>query len=654
MKSFKKTIRNFFLVAILISILCLGIYGYSKISFTLELRSANNISLYDIHDEMFFRGSGMNEWISLDEISPYLINATISTEDKNFYNHFGFDFARILKASYVNITSRSKKQGASTISQQYVKNLFLDFDKTWERKWNELWLTLNVELHYTKEEILEGYLNTINYGHGMYGIENASWFYFNKSASDLSLAEASILVGIPKSPSNYSPIVNYDLAKKRQLMILEGMVKNKYITEEEKDSAYQEKLTFVGKKNSISLSTALYYQDAVLKELASIPSIPKSFLDTGGLKIYTNFDIDAQTILEEKMEKNLKDNEKIQVSAMMMNPNTGGIIALIGGRDFAKSQYNRAVSSVRQVGSAMKPLLYYAALENGFTPSTTFTSEQTTFTFSNNKTYSPKNASEIYGNKPISMAAAIAYSDNVYAVKTHLFLGEDMLVQMAKRLGITSKLEAVPSLALGTNEINMIEITTAYAAFANLGYKVIPHFIRRVEDINGNVLYEVDDTKELVLNSSLAFILNDLLTTTYDKNFIDYNYPTVLGIASKLSRKYSIKSGTTDTDSWTIGFTPDLITSVWVGYDDNSSIETSDYMYTKNIFADTMEAYLKGKEDHWYSMPSNVVGMLVDPISGSPITTNSNKKRLLYYLRGSEPFLNTSVSKEESIEKEQE
>lgn len=637
MKIIKKIIKTGFFLAVIISILSLGIYGYSRVSPKLELKSANNIALYDMNNELFFQGSGTNEWISLNEISTHLINATISTEDKNFYKHFGFDFLRILKAGYVNIVSGSKKQGASTISQQYVKNLFLSFDKTWERKWNELWLTLNVEFHYSKDEILEGYLNTINYGHGMYGIENASWYYFNKSASDLTLAEASILVGIPKSPANYSPIVNYDLAKKRQLMILEGMVKNGYITDSEKEEAYKEELTFVGKKNSINLSTALYYQDAVLEELESISSIPTSFLDTGGLKIYTNFSLEAQTILEEKMNDNLKDNSELQVAAMMMNPNNGQIIALIGGRDYSTSQYNRAISSVRQVGSTMKPLLYYSALENGFTASTTFTSEQTTFTFSDNKTYSPKNANEVYGNKPISLAAAIAYSDNVYAVKTHIFLGEDSLVQMGNRLGITSPLSAIPSLALGTNEINMIEITSAYAAFANLGYKVIPHFIRKVEDIDGNVLYEVDDTKELVLNSSLTFILNDLLTTTYDKNFIDYNYPTVLGIASKLSRKYAIKSGTTQTDSWTIGYTPDLVTSVWVGYDDNQNISVDDYMYTKNIFADAMEAYFKGKEENWYSMPSNVVGLLVDPISGKPLTENNGKQRLLYYLRGTEP-----------------
>ena len=643
MKIFKKIFKFLFFAFLLLFILGFSLYGYSRVSSKLEIKNANNISLYDKDGNLFFMGNGTSQWISLDDISKYLIDATISTEDKNFYNHFGFDFLRILKAGWVNITSGKTKQGASTISQQYVKNLFLDFDKTWERKWNELWLTLNMEIHYSKDEILEGYLNTINYGHGMYGVENASQFYFNKSAKDLTLAEAAILVGIPKSPSNYSPIVNFELSKSRQKMVLSGMVKNGYITEEEMEEAYNQELTIIGKKNSINLSTLMYYHDAVLNELENIDDIPTSFLDTGGLKIYTALDLNAQSILEEKMNDNLKDNDKIQANAIMMDPDTGAIIALVGGRDYSTSQYNRAISSKRQVGSVMKPILYYSALENGFTSSTCFTSEETTFTFSNNQNYSPKNANEVYGNKPISLAAAIAYSDNVYAVKTHIFLGEESLVNMAMRLGISSPMAEVPSLALGTSEMNILELTSAYAAFANEGYKVNPHLITRVEDNNGNVLYEVDDVKESILNPSLVYILNNLLTSTYDSTFIDYNYPTVLAIASKLSRKYSIKSGTTATDSWTVGYNPDIITTVWVGYDDSSNISSSDYMYTKDIWADTMEAYLKDRENVWYDMPDNVVGVMVDPISGLPVDDSSKKKKVLYYLKGTEPNENQVV-----------
>lgn len=639
---FKKSFKYLLFVFLIISALSLCGYGYAKLSTNLEIKSANNISLYDGNNELFFQGNGTSKWVGLNNISQNVIDATISTEDKNFYKHFGFDFLRIIKAGYVNITSGETKQGASTISQQYVKNLFLDFDKTWERKWNEMWLTINVELHYSKDEIIEGYLNTINYGHGMYGIEKAANYYFNKSAKELSLAEASMLVGIPKSPSNFSPLVNPTLAKSRQKLILQGMVKNGYITEEEMNNALNEKLTFYGKESTNNLNTLMYYKDAVLKELEDISSIPTSFLDTGGLKIYTTLDIEAQTALEESINKNVTTDE-IQASAITMNPNNGEILALVGGRDYAKSEFNRATNSVRQVGSTMKSFLYYSALENGFTSSTAFTSEQTTFTFSNNSTYSPKNANEIYGNIPISLATAISYSDNIYAVKTHMFLGEETLVNMAKRLGITADISANPSLPLGTNEINIIEMTAAYATFANEGYKITPHLIKRVEDLNGNVLYEYKEEKELILNSSLVYILNELLTTTYDSAFIDYNYPTILSIAAKMSRKYAVKSGTTATDLWTIGYTPQVITSVWIGYDNNKEIPTKEYMSAKNVWIDSMESYLKDKEKVWYTKPSNVVGYLVDPISGKPATEDLKHKKILYYIKGTEPTGNELV-----------
>lgn len=639
---FKKFFKYTLFLTLLIGSLFLCGYGYSKLSNKLEIKSANNISMYDNANEAFFQGNGTSKWVNLNDISKNVINATISTEDKKFYKHFGFDFLRIAKASFVNIKNRKTMQGASTISQQYVKNLFLDFNKTWERKWNEMWLTLNVEIHYSKDEILEGYLNTINYGHGMYGIEKAANYYFNKSSKDLSLAEATMLVGIPKSPSNFSPLVNPTLAKKRQTIILEGMVKNGYITEEEKENAINEELSFYGKESQDSLSSVMYYKDAVIKELENIKSIPTSFLDTGGLKVYTTLDLNAQKSLEDSVSKNLK-GKSLQTAAITMNPENGEILGLIGGVDYSKSGFNRATNSIRQVGSTMKTFLYYAALENGFTPSTAFTSEQTTFTFSNKQSYSPKNANEVYGNIPISLATAISYSDNIYAVKTHMFLGEDTLVNMAKRLGITAKLSANPSLPLGTNEINIIEMTSAYATFANEGYKVTPHLIKKVEDQNGNVLYEYKEEKEMILNSSLTYILNELLTTTYDKSFIDYNYPTILSLAAKMSRKYAVKSGTTATDLWTIGYTPQAITSVWVGYDENKEISSKEYQCAKNIWIDTMETYLKDKEKTWYTKPNNIVGYLVDPISGKPANEESKHKKILYYLKGTEPTGNEMV-----------
>jgi len=614
-----------------------GIYLYAKITPKLSINSANSFYLYDSKGELF--PGSTDDWISLNEISPHLINATISIEDKNFYSHQGFDFLRILKALYINIKNGKNLQGASTISQQYAKNLFLDFDKTWERKIEEAWLTVRLESHYTKEDILEGYLNTINYG-GIFGIENASYYYFGKSAKDLTLAEASILAGIPKSPSNYSPLINEDNAKKRQYLILQSMLKNGYINSSDMSKAYNTELTYMGKSNKSESTTLMYYQDAVMSELKTIKSIPSSFLTTGGLKIYTNLDMKTQLSMEENMNKYIAEDSSIQMSAIMMKPESGEVIALIGGRDYSKSQYNRATQAKRQVGSTMKPFLYYAALENGFTPSTTFTSSKTTFAFSHDKTYSPQNFGDTYPDKPISMAAALAYSDNIYAVKTHLFLGEETLVNTAKRVGIEQELKPLPSLALGSQEISLMDMSRGYATLANEGYKVTPHLINRVEDINGNVLYEFNETPENVLNKSITYILNEMLSNCYSTNFIDYTYPTCINIAPKVSNKYAVKTGSTDTDNLVFGYNKDILMGIWTGYDNNELTNTTDGNNIKNVWIDTVETYLKNIETSWYKMPSNVVGSLVNPVSGQLITDTNSKKTMLYYIKGTEPSIN--------------
>ena len=633
MKKLFKLIKYLFIIML---ISCIGIFVYIKLSPKLEINNANNLILYDSNNNVFFEGSQSKEWVDLDNISPYLINSTICTEDKNFYKHFGFDFFRILKASIINIKNRSTKQGASTITQQYAKNLFLSFDKTWKRKWDEAWYTIRIESNYSKDEILEGYLNTINYGHGQYGIAKASKYYFNKEPKDLTLAEASILTGIPKSPANYSPLVNYDLAKKRQLTVLNCLKKNGYITDDDLDNAYNEELVFKSSEEDDSINSIVYYQDAVMDELESISTIPKSYENIKELKVYTNLNIDMQKQLEITINETIPEDSAIQTSVVMMNPNTGGIVALIGGKNYLDSSYNRATQSMRQVGSTMKPYLYYAALENGFTTSSTFTSEPTTFNTDNN-TYSPKNYNDIYGNKPISMATAVAYSENIYAVKTHMFLGSDALINVARRVGITSKLEDIPSLPLGTNEISIIEMAAGYSAFANEGYKISPHFIEKVEDNDGNILYQNKNTKELVLNSSLTYILNNMLTATYDPDYIDYNYPTAISLSPKLTHKYSLKSGTTNSDNWNIGYNKDIVCAVWVGYDDNTSLVKSDYKYAQNIWFNSVEYYEKDKEVSWYTKPKNVSVVLVDPISGKPVDENAPKKKFMYFIKGTEP-----------------
>lgn len=635
MKLLKKFSKIFIVFILVFFTIYSGIYIYAKYTSKLPIDKANSYYLYD-KDGNVYSNRGSDEWVSLKNISKDLINATISTEDKNFYEHSGFDFLRIVKALAINVKNRQTVQGASTITQQYAKNLFLDFDKTWARKLEEAWLTIRLESQYSKDQLLEGYLNTINYG-GIYGIENAAEYYFGKDAKDLDLAESSILAGIPKSPSNYSPISNEKASKERQKVILNSMVKNKYISESQANSAYEKELTYIGSKKQSDLKTLMYYQDAVISELKSIDSIPTSFLKTGGLKIYTNLDMNAQTIMENSINTNLESNQKLEVASIVMDPQNGKVLALAGGRDYSKSQYNRAISAKRQVGSTMKPFLYYAALENGFTASTTFTSEKTTFTFSENKTYSPKNYNNNYPNKEISMAAAITYSDNIYAVKTHLFLGEDTLVNFGKRIGISNNLASVPSLPLGTEEISLIDMMKGYATFANEGYSIEPYFITKVEDANGNILYKKKEEKNNILNSSIVYVLNELLSNCYSKEFIDYNTPTCMTIAPKITKKYAIKTGTTNTDHLIFGYNKDLIVGVWNGYDDNKDTEVSDGSHMKNLWVDIMENYLKDKKDNWYETPSNVVGVLVNPITGEIASNDTKKKKVFYYIKGTEP-----------------
>ncbi len=631
MKKLKKIAKWLLIIVLFCTLVYGGIYLYAWMSPKLTINNAKSYYFYDKDENLI---TGTDEWISYENIDQDVINATIAIEDRHFFDHHGFDYLRIAKALYTNILTKSKSQGASTITQQYAKNLYLDFDKTWERKINEAWLTIRLETHYSKEEILEGYLNTINYG-GIFGIENASKYYFGKSADDLSLGEAAMLVGIPNRPSEFSPFVDYEASKKRQLTVLKSMERDGYITEEEANDAYDEQLIFDNKEDDEELNSIMYYQDAVIEELKSIKSIPSSLLQTGGLKIYTNLDLKAQEAIETSIKQTIDSD--IQVASIIMDPNTGAILGLVGGTDYSKSQFNRALSVNRSVGSTIKPFLYYAALENNFTASTTFTSERTTFVFSENQTYSPTNYGDQYPNKEISLASAIATSDNIYAVKTHLFLGSDVLVDMMKRVGITAKLDSIPSLALGSQPISLIEMTAAYSMFANEGYKVKPHFIKRVEDINGNVLYEYKDNKEAVLNKSITFILNELLSNTSNPKYISYTYPTSYVISSKLTRKYAIKTGTTEYDHLVFGYNKDVVVSVWSGYDDNRTLSSGDASTNKNLWADIIEKYLEGKKDNWYSMPNNVVGVLVDPVTGQLANEETKNSTIQYYLKGTEP-----------------
>ena len=584
-----------------------------------------------------FQGNEESNWVGINDISPYLINAIISVEDKNFYKHVGFDYFRIIKALFSNIKNNTRI-GASTISQQYVKNLFLTFEQTWSRKIKEAFLTIELEVHYSKNEILEGYLNTINFGEGNYGVESASQYYFNKNCKDLTLEEAIILAGIPKNPSNFNPVYSYDNSIKRARVVALSMLNNKYITKDQYDNLFKNEISIYGERKENNSQMVLYYKDAVFDELSKIKSIPKDDIN-GNLKIYTSFDNDAQTIMEKNILKYISEDQNLQVASIITNPKTGEIISLTGGLNYAKSEYNRALKAKRQVGSTMKSFLYYGALENGMTASSTFKSEKTSFSFDNGSFYSPQNYNQIYANKDITMASAIAYSDNIYAVKTNLFLGTEVLINAANKAGIKEKLPNNPSLALGTTELNMIDFANAYNTLANMGNKKDLHFIRKVLDSNNNVLYEYKEKDDYVLNSNYVYILNEMLTGTTNSQFIDYTTPTALSLASKMSRKYSLKTGTTNTDSWVCGYNPDVMMIIWIGNDDALEIDGTASYNSKNIWIDTLEDYLKDKEPTWYSKPHNIIGVVKDGITGE-INSNSKNNTILYYVKGTEVINN--------------
>jgi len=634
----KKIIR--FSLKILIILLVAGtltlssLYLYAYLSPKISIRTNGKFFIYDADNNLVYQGSSSSEWVDIEDINDNIKNAIVSIEDKKFYKHEGFDYIRIAGALLNNMRSGYIVEGASTISQQYVKNMYLTFDKTLKRKIEEALLTLKLEVHYTKDEILEGYLNTINFGQGNYGIQDAARYYFNKDAKDINLEEACILAAIPKGPAYYNPVSDYEASIRRAKLVASTMVENGYIEEETKNSMYKEPVEIYGKRDKNNLQTLMYYQDAVLKELQNITSVPNSLIDAGGLKIYTALDLDIQTNLENAIKNNMK-NDNMQVAAVYIDPHNGEIKALVGGKNYIFSQFNRATESKRQVGSTIKPFLYYAALSNGLTSASTFTSERTTFYLSNNNSYTPSNYNNIYGNKSITMAAALAYSDNVYAVKTHLFLGENTLVDTMKLMGIREKLLAVPSLALGTCDINMLDYAKAYLSLASGGYSLTPHLINKVEDMNGNVLYERKDEKLLTLNYNYVYILNEMLSNAYNTEFIDYNTPTAITLKGYLSRKYAIKTGTTDNDHWTIGFNPDALTLVWTGTDHNTGTNSGYSKITKNIWAETMETSLKDTENSWYETPPNVIGMPLNPINGE--FTATGKNAIYYFIKGSEP-----------------
>ncbi|MFC5775729.1 transglycosylase domain-containing protein [Ectobacillus antri] len=639
-----KYIRAFVIISVTISIIIatgisLFIIG-AKIAGPPPVSVPQTTVFYANDDSVIGQShTGQNRhWVSLENISPFVREASLAIEDQHFYDHYGFDIKRIAGAAIADLKAMAMVQGASTITQQYARNLYLSHDKTWKRKLMEALYTIRLEVNYDKAEILEGYLNTIYYGHGAYGIEAASRLYFNKHAKDLTLAEASMLAGIPKGPSYYSPYLNENRAKQRQKLILSQMHEQGFITQQQEDAAGAEKLKLQPLKPQEALEIAPYFQDAVQQALANDLHMDEQTLERGGLRIYTTLNVKLQEIAEQAASM-IPSSTELETAIVAMHPKTGEVQALIGGRDYKRSQFNRATQAYRQPGSTIKPLLYYAALEQGFTPATRLKSEYTTFSLSDGvSTYQPTNYKNYYAEDFVTMAQALAVSDNVYAVKTHMFLGMDKLVKTAKEFGITSEMKEIPSLALGSEPVKPLEIINAYGMLANGGKQIKPIFIRRILDKDGTVLYDTHVKNKQVLNKDNAFVVAEMMTGMFNKKLSGYASVTGQTIAGKLSRPYAGKSGSTKTDSWMIGFTPQLVTGVWTGYDREKELtDVTEQRYAKEIWAKIMEEGLAEEPEEPFVKTSGTVALDINPQNGKIATKGCPVKVKMYFVKGTEP-----------------
>lgn len=642
-----KGLKKHFFIKITIGFLLLllslvvGVYLVSFLLGPPDLAPQQNTVLYSEAGEVIGEenANGIDDWTALDEMPDTLTQSTLLAEDQHFYQHHGFDMKRILGALWTDLKTMSLKQGASTLTQQYARNLYLSFEKSWTRKLQEAFYTIRLEMFYDKDEILEGYLNTIYYGHGAYGIASASEHYFDKPVTELSVAETTMLAAIPKGPTYYSPFSNPENAEKRQNWILRLLRDHQVINEKEFQQADQEKLEFNDPDEKKQDKQAPYFADAALQEAASLLDLDQEQVRAGGYQIYTSLDSKQQKQLKKNKDAVFEEDSDMEIGAIAMDPDDGGIRALLGGRNYQDSSFNRAIKSNRMPGSAFKPFLYYGALENGYTPATMLMSKPTTFKLEDGQEYKPNNFNGYYADKPITLAQALALSDNIYAVKTGLFLGVDNLIDTARDVGITSKLPEVPSLTLGTAATSVEDMVNGYGVFANNGQETSAHTVEKIADRKGKVLFERDDDQgKQVLDEKQTFILTQMLTGMFDRSLDGYMSVTGSTIADQLSRTYAGKSGSTDSDSWMIGYSPDLVTGIWTGYDDNRTIEkVKEKAYAKEVWARFMEDAHKKVPRHGFAAPADIVKVAIDPETGKRATRYCEHSRDMYFEKGTEP-----------------
>ncbi len=625
---------SFLFSLLLLAVICLVVLLlYLRTQTLPDAHVPETSEIVDMHGEVIDRFHyGQNrQVISLEQISPYLVNATLSIEDHRFYQHPGIDMIGVARAAWVDLQHRAMVQGASSITQQLARNLYLTHEKTWSRKIKEALLTLQLEMKFSKKEILTQYLNQIYYGHATYGIEAAARLYFDKEARDLTLAESALLAGVPKGPKYFSPYMNEANAKGRQRVVLQAMVTRGFINQRQAQAAASEELVFMPLKGS-EPAAAPYFRDYVRQQAVRLLGLDEEAFNEGGFHIHTTLDLRAQRIAEEIVLKHLGEKE-LQVALISLDPRTGYVKAMVGGRDYRENQYNRVFARARQPGSAFKPIVYLAALQHpGFSAVTRYKSEPTVFRYDEGReTYIPRNFGNLYPHADIDLRQAISKSDNIYAVHTIMEIGPEQVVEIARKLGIQSPMQPLPSLALGTYPVSPFEMASAFAVISNQGLRVEPKVITRIENGMGDVLYEDKPVSEQVIDPAYTYVLTNLMEGVFDAGGTGYR------VSSVLKRPVAAKTGTTNVDAWMVGFTPELSTAVWVGYDRDHRISSAESTLAAPIFAEFMERTLEAVPPKLFPVPDNVVSFYIEPSSGKIATADCPAPRLESFVSGTEP-----------------
>ena len=576
-----------------------------------EINKPNIIEFYDKDENLIYtlNTEYEGEYILYENINPLLIDSFIVIEDKDFFNHSGLDLIRIISAFITNIKHNTIKQGASTISQQVARILYLNNEKSIKRKLKEAYLAIYIEEHYSKEKILELYLNGLYFGDNIYGIASASYFYFNKNQNELNLSECAYLASIINSPNTYLKEEKNESSLKRKDLVLSLLYRYNYITNEEYHNALNYELNIIKENKSNINSNLKYYIDSIIHILKEKYIYNKSNL-LKGMKIYTNLDFIIFKDVINTINKHQDELNNLECSIVILEPNTSNILMIQGGKNFELSNLNRAMFSYRQVGSLIKPLLYYLGLLNDFTPLTKLESKKTTFKIKGYGEYTPKNYNDVYPNREITLLEAIGTSDNIYAVKLGLHLGSENF-KKAIEFFTENEVKAVPSLFLGSNEMTLLELACMYNTFASLGNYYYPSFYNKILDFNDNEISLKGNSYKTLLLKKLVTILNQALLSPFDKNINKTNKPTMINYIPNV--KYSAKSGSTNSDSYVIGYNPNYLIAVWTGSDEGNLISMSP---TKSIFLDLANKLSKYKEEKWYEPSKNILVKKIDPITG--------------------------------------